>query len=128
MLPNHIMSLFAVILATIAYFNEMIYNNVILSIYQEMYLYLINIFCIMFGYCLNIYFSSYKWKMVPIEDMYMIELNDFYGSKVIFVQKNIRLNKTIKFNYNLKEYTLMKRVNIQISDNVKKVLDFIKED
>jgi len=80
------------------------------------------------GYIFNIYYGSNKWHMIDVEDMYMVVLSDIFSSKVIFIEKS-RLNlKTQKINYNLQTFTLMKRVKIPLTDKVKKVVEFIKDD
>lgn len=112
----------------VTYYNEFVYKNIFISFYYNITLYLSYLFFMFVGYLFNIYYGSCHWKMISVEDMYMIVLNDFYGSKCIFIQKNNKAYKTIRFNYNLNEYTLMKRVQITLTDNVKKVLEFIKED
>lgn len=80
------------------------------------------------GYVFNIYYGSNKWRMIEVEDMYMFILSDIFSSKVIFIEKSKLNIKTQKICYNLETYTLMKRVKIPLTDNVKKVLKFIKDD
>ena len=121
----NIVILFLVSVSSIVYINDF---QILEHFYTNLYHYLGYLFSVAFGYMLNIYIGSNHWYMTNIEDMYMIELNDFYGKKVIFLQKSIKNNKTVQFNYNLNTYTLMKRVHMPLTENVKKVLDFIKED
>jgi len=116
------------VISVISYFQNDITGVIDYNMYYLLLSFLQYALCIVMGYALNIYMGSCHWSMVSVEDMYMIKLNDFYGSKVIFIQKNLKANKTISFNYNLNTYTMMKRVNVPLTDNVKKVLDFIKED
>lgn len=128
MLLSGVSFILVIAFSTLSYFHESVYQAMNMDMYYHVFTVMSYAFCVMFGYILNIYIGSNHWSMTNVEDMYMIKLNDFYGSKVIFIQKNLRANKTIKFNYNLNTYTMMKRVNVPLTDNVKKVLDFIKED
>lgn len=80
------------------------------------------------GYIFNIYYGSNKWYLVDVEDMYMFVLSDIFSSKVIFIEKSKLNIKTQKISYNLETYTLMKRVKIPLTDKVKQVVKFIKDD
>lgn len=90
--------------------------------------YLNLIFSFILGYIFNIYYGSNKWHMIDVEDMYMFVLSDVFSSKVIFIEKSKLSIKTQKISYNLETYTLMKRVKIPLTDKVKQVVKFIKDD
>jgi len=65
--------------------------------------------------------------MIQVEDMYMIILNDTFGSKAFFIDKSLSNIKTKKFKYNEKVYTLLKRVKLHFTDNVKNKIVFIND-
>lgn len=94
----------------------------------NIYSYFYNFLFFMMGFIFNIYYGSNKWHMQEIEDMYMIVLSDTFSSKIIFLEKLRFSLKSQNISYNLKTYTLMKRVKIPITDKVKKVIKFINDD
>lgn len=94
----------------------------------NIYSYFYNFLFFMMGFIFNIYYGANKWHMQEIEDMYMIVLSDTFSSKIIFLEKLRFSLKSQNISYNLKTYTLMKRVKIPITDKVKKVIKFINDD
>lgn len=107
-----------------------IFSLATLYIYYQFFWSLVHfyfIICYILGYGSNIYFSSNKWYMVQIEDMYMIVLNDTFGSKAVFIDKSISNIKTRKFRYDDKVYTLLKRVRLHFSERVKNQITFLED-